>query len=55
MQATFNVVPYSLVYTILKNNVGNTERGVGVNQYFFSTVILPVKTFIFRTQDEQQE
>ena len=27
----------------------------GLNQYFFSIVILPDKTFIFKIQDEQQE
>ena len=28
---------------------------LGGESVFFSTVILPVKTFIFRTQDQKQE
>lgn len=34
--------------------VGNTERG-GESVFLFATIVLPVKTYIFRTQDEQQE
>ena len=34
--------------------VGNTERG-GESEFLFPTIVSPVKTYIFRTQDEQQE
>ena len=34
--------------------VGNTERG-GESVFLFLTIVLLVKTYMFRTQNEQQE
>jgi len=45
---------YSSIYIKEVMFVGNTERG-GESVFLFPTIVLPVKTYIFRTQYEQHE